>query len=769
MRIRSVVVVALAVLLLWLLPAGAGAHSLLVSSTPTAGAQLPTPPGSVNLVLSEGAVPEFSSVVVLDRARRHYETGTPAYGAQGIQVRVTLEPNLPPGVYIVQWKAVSSVDGHLTRGSFPFTVLGAPGATPAAAAPAAPTPAGPAPAPAPPEPETPGDTSEFTRPGPLDIAVRWLGSLLAALLLGGAVFRLLVVPAALARLPDGRALLARDLNLRLVVGSLTAAWLLLLTLIAELLLQGARVTESDVFAVLARHSVLPAVLATDYGWSLELRALSVLAIFLLLVVELATDRLRGLVWGAVALVGAEYFLAATLSAHATALSQTTQPGLLQQIAPAANVVHLLVSGIWVGGIFAFVLVLLPAARGLAAPVRAAVLRGSIARFSAIALVTVPLVAASGTLLYLAASPSVQTTLDTDYGRAVLVKVALLGMLLVPAAYNLRRVGPGLARLRETIEPGLAQLAGGFRRAIRLEAGLVSVVLIAAAILTLTAPATDPATVAHASPPTLTPGPVAQVATATPLAAPLPTEPLSTTLTLTQTVRGVEVALTTGHSAVDEVVVALRDVNGPVQHCLPTPAAGVDCVLSVKLTFTQLDDNTSFSVAAEDAGAGRFAVPTGPYMALDGNWQILVVVRRRDQPLDLKAAYRYVVAGNTHTGRLGEYLNVDVATDPSRPRSGPVSFVFRLTDSNGQPITDATVTMQGIMPTHGHVTVLTPLQNSQGAYAGRLLMPMSGGWSVDLTIARPGRDTLVAEVDLDLDPSEFDLTPYPSPNITPGTP
>ncbi|HMA35310.1 MAG TPA: FixH family protein, partial [Chloroflexia bacterium] len=197
--------------------------------------------------------------------------------------------------------------------------------------------------------------------------------------------------------------------------------------------------------------------------------------------------------------------------------------------------------------------------------------------------------------------------------------------------------------------------------------------------------------------------------------------------------------------------------------------GADCALSVKLTLTQLEDNTSATVSADDAGGGRYAVPIGPYLALDGTWQIVVAVRRYNQPEDVKAAFRYTVAGTTLTGRPSAYVNVDVTTSPDPPRSGPVAFTFHLTDNNGRPVNDATVTMQGIMPTHGHVTELLPLQAGSGAYTGKLVLPMSGGWAVELSIARPGQDTVAAEVALDLAPSEYDLTPYPSPNITPAAP
>ena len=245
-------------------------------------------------------------------------------------------------------------------------------------------------------------------------------------------------------------------------------------------------------------------------------------------------------------------------------------------------------------------------------------------------------------------------------------------------------------------------------------------------------------------------------------------PLTTTLSLSQTVGGVGVMLTLEHALLDNVILALQDAHGPITACQATPAANADCTLSVKVTLTQLDDNTSDTETAADLGGGHFALPTAPYFALDGNWQVVVVARRYNQPDDVEAAFSYVLNGAQLTGKISDYMHVRVQTDPDPPVSGPVALTFTLTDQNGQPITDATVNIQGIMPTHGHVTADTPIRHvSGGDYTGSLLLPMQGGWAVDLTIARPGQDTLVTEVSLDLAASAFDLTPYPSPNVTPA--
>ena len=461
------------------------------------------------------------------------------------------------------------------------------------------------------------------------------------------------------------------------------------------------------------------------------------------------------------------------------------------LAPYANLVHLLSTAIWIGGIFYFVVVLLPVLRGVIPKSRSTVLRESITRFSQIALVTVPVVALSGTIIYLAEQPSVESTLDTGYGREVLIKVGLLALLMIPAAYNLRRVGPGLVRLRDMIGPAFQALARGFRRSVRVEALMVSTVLVFSALLTLSAPATDPSAYTSeglqaaalatpaavvALPPDASPTPeIAQAPEATPTDAP------PSTLTLTQTVRGVQVALNVVHTAVeDDLTVALRDAQGIITACGPTPEPNADCALTVKLTLTELDDNTSNTAEAPYApnggggangglGSEVFAVPEGPYMPLDGSWQIVVAVRRYNQPDDIKAAFRYELDGASMTGKVSDYVNVEASTNPDPPQSGPVDLTFHLTDNNGQPVNDATVTVQGIMPAHGHVTELKKMDNANGTYTTNLLMPMSGGWSVELSIARPGHDTVAAEVALDLASSGYDLTPYPSPNSTPAGP
>ena len=331
MRIRTILLASLlAAVVAFLFVGRAGAHSILVSSNPPSGAKLPVAPTTVQMTFSEGVEPAFSSFVVIDRTRKHFEAGAPTIDRISGMATVPLQPNLAPGDYVVQWKVVSVVDGHLTRGSFAFNIQAAPGAP--TSLPTTPI-AGTTGTPPAPEPTVdtgsflpPSDqgTGESTAPGVLDVVVRWLGILLAAFLAGGAFFRLLIMPGALSLLPEGptdRAATRNRLDTRFLYAGLISTVLLLLALGAELVLQAVRATETDLFAVFSQQGILSAVLASSFGVSLEMRALTVSLVLLLLVAALLTRNFGRWLWALLALAGAAYFWAQTGSAHATALSE----------------------------------------------------------------------------------------------------------------------------------------------------------------------------------------------------------------------------------------------------------------------------------------------------------------------------------------------------------------------------------------------------------------------------------------------------------------
>jgi hypothetical protein len=123
-----------------ILAAPALAHADIVSSTPVAGAILDTPPVAVELTFSEVLAARKSSFRLVG-PEGEIGTGSPTR-AEGKVMRLE-GLALVPGEYTVKWTA-ASVDGHVERGTFRFTVSepaasAAPTPAPTDAAPTAPT------------------------------------------------------------------------------------------------------------------------------------------------------------------------------------------------------------------------------------------------------------------------------------------------------------------------------------------------------------------------------------------------------------------------------------------------------------------------------------------------------------------------------------------------------------------------------------------------------------------------------------------------------
>jgi copper transport protein len=108
-----------ALLAIALMPASALAHAGLVRSDPAPGAALGASPSAVRLTFSERPQASLSRVRVLDARGRPLARGA-ATGA-GLALSVPV-PRLARGLYTVDWRIVSAVDGHASFGKFVFGV-----------------------------------------------------------------------------------------------------------------------------------------------------------------------------------------------------------------------------------------------------------------------------------------------------------------------------------------------------------------------------------------------------------------------------------------------------------------------------------------------------------------------------------------------------------------------------------------------------------------------------------------------------------------------
>ena len=94
------------------------AHAKLQSSSPAANAHLTEAPKTLTLNFSEAA-----QLAVLKLARDGKEVPIPLdKSAKAAQTFTLTLPALSPGNYTVQWTAVAADDGHVTKGTFVFSI-----------------------------------------------------------------------------------------------------------------------------------------------------------------------------------------------------------------------------------------------------------------------------------------------------------------------------------------------------------------------------------------------------------------------------------------------------------------------------------------------------------------------------------------------------------------------------------------------------------------------------------------------------------------------
>src|SRR5712691_7265837 len=132
-RISRLVLLAvpLAILGTLFFPAIASAHAILLRSDPPKDAVLTTAPGTVRMWFTEALNPAFSTAEVVNAASKRVDNND-AHMNPGdeTEMDLTLQPNLPPDVYIVIYRTDSAIDGHVLRGSFIFSVASPDGTVP---------------------------------------------------------------------------------------------------------------------------------------------------------------------------------------------------------------------------------------------------------------------------------------------------------------------------------------------------------------------------------------------------------------------------------------------------------------------------------------------------------------------------------------------------------------------------------------------------------------------------------------------------------------
>jgi len=512
------------------------AHAELQRSIPPADSVLVAPPENLQFWFSEKVAtdPIPPAVTVFDENGNKLDT-----------ISVQVDPNDPrhviaevtgfsTGTYTINWSEQSADDGHSLSGTFGFRI--GTGRAPGAA------------------------TVSGEKPAIWAVLVRWLTFLGASTAAAGLIW---IGSTALVD-PDER-------QKRRGAIAMVAAVVALIATALEPLLQS-RFPPTGVVEPTLREAFdgLP------NPWLLRPIGLAV-AIGVLIIMHLYRNKPAWRPIGAIGAIGALVaLLGLALTTHVAARETWNLAGKLSVS------LHELSVGLWAGGL---IMLALAWPRGAVAE-REPTGRDALRQFSKAASVLAPVGIVTGVINSKLVLPSLDALWQSDWGRILIIKVAILVPVMILAA-----------RHHFWLRKHLQRVGDALRTTLRLETVLIAAVVLGGVILALSAP------------PTKSTGEVTQLD----LAAPLPGN--------TQAAESVHLIMSPMRAGQNEirVKVGFMDLKATGE-TIP--------VQRVRLDLISLDHEAEMRdvALAQDPSTGDF-VSNGVQLTLNGWWEVDVMVRR----------------------------------------------------------------------------------------------------------------------------------------------
>ena len=465
----------------------AHAHALPVRSSPTPNAILRKPPSVVYIWFDDALVPANSHISVLNPQGHEVDRRDSRVSRSNQrEMSVTLS-KLSPGTYTVLWVAQSADDGHITEGSFIFSVTLPDGTIP----------------PLPGSASSGGGASTANNAAPINGPVvvqalaTWLALLGMTFWLGGLIWETwILTPGALDDPDLERASWAAARRFRRMVPY--ALGTVLLADIGLVLGQAAALTENWSGAF-APSSLQPILFGSHFGlfwWMRQAVALAALALWALAAqrgqspwhtrrpeasggpageveAESVPDWLHGVLqvvrgiphlpvqilagwrrssWTGRArlLLGAALLVTFALTGHAAAV-----PPQVLDFSLSVDLLHLVGNAAWVGGLLYIGLVLVPSLKKLSTRSRVRVLARGLPAFSVLAVTCAVILASTGPLNATVHMTSWQQFLTTPYGWTLAVKIECFLLMVTISAYHAFFLRPRLVRALAPISSGVA--------------------------------------------------------------------------------------------------------------------------------------------------------------------------------------------------------------------------------------------------------------------------------------------------------------------------
>lgn len=429
----------LALFMAFLFPLTASAHAILLRSDPAKDALLTVAPQQVRMWFSEDLNPAFSTAAVVNQNNQRVDLKNATVSPNDPrEMDVTLAQNLPAAVYVVIWRTDSADDGHILSGSFIFTVEGSDGTVPTL------------------RPGfVPGQnllggsssglyTGQLDVPGFVNLVMITLVELGTIFWVGAQFWQLFVLQLS----PKGDETL-ESINRRTQerfdrCWSLPLLFGLLLANIGVLVGQALILTGGQWGQAFAPSLLTGLISDGRFGTYWLVREI-VLLFAMLIAVSLWAFRKRlpatnSVLSSANLLLGSMLCLAVAMSSHAAAVAAN-----LLFVAVLVDWFHLIASSLWVGGMIYIATVYLPILRKKPLAERVQSLISVLPYYSPLAIAGVIVMAVTGPLSATIRLSSWEQLLSTAYGRALSVKVVLVGVLLITSAIHVFFLRPRLAR------------------------------------------------------------------------------------------------------------------------------------------------------------------------------------------------------------------------------------------------------------------------------------------------------------------------------------
>jgi copper transport protein len=392
------------------------AHPFYVDSTPKPFQNTPEPPGEVSVFFSEPIELPYSDISVLGPDGKSVDNKD-AHNVNGetSSIAVSLQNNLPSGIYTVNTKVLSAVDGHVVDNSFTFGVA---------------------------TDLTSGSNVEAGEGGnqlaglsgrqsekdilSIEESLSRFPGYVGQVIAFGVAFAIIWLWKPFKQIPWLFELLAPFRNQLSKVATkilIVGASLILVSGIAMIIVQSASV-DATIFEIIS----------TKFGNVWSIRMIQASALLLLTISIFRKSTKRGQHVGT-AEISAVLALALSLLVTYSLIAHAAASNL--PLAILADFCHSIVASIWIGGVIFLAFAFIPKLASLHVndSVKATVISILIPRFSTVVVVSLGIILMTGPLLLWTLENDLEITLASLYGRVLLGKLSIGLVMIAMGGYH----------------------------------------------------------------------------------------------------------------------------------------------------------------------------------------------------------------------------------------------------------------------------------------------------------------------------------------------